>query len=174
MIGWAVKQLLLWSTCAVVAALIATDRAELAALLDRARDSASDSEAADENGRGGRSLTLHAGHGGHFWVDAEVEGTTVRFVIDTGATGVVLSGDDAERVGLRIDRRDYTELSHTAGGMVRSAPVVLREVGIGPLSVRNVQASVNPRLEGISLLGMSFLSRLDGYEVQRDRMKLYW
>lgn len=175
MILWTVRQLLVWGALGLFAVLVFSDdgavRAKLIALVTRHADAP---PAVEASGAASRTLTVRAGQGGHFWVEAEVDGTTLPFLVDTGATSVTLSQEATERLGLRLGAHDFTERSQTAGGMVRTAPVSLREVRIGPLSVRDVDASVNPRLSGISLLGMSFLNRLDGYEVRGDRLLLYW
>lgn len=188
MLAWAIKQLLVWGALAGLALVLATDRGGvrtgLAALFGRdAPAAAADSAAADSAAARGpaapaasasRTLVVRAGHGGHFWVEAEIDGATVPFMVDTGATSVTLSRDAAAALGLRLGERDYTDPHHTANGIVRTAPVQLREVRIGALAVRDVDAAVNPRLAGVSLLGLSFLKRLDGYEVRGDRLMLYW
>lgn len=95
-------------------------------------------------------------------------------MVDTGASDVVLTPEDAGRLGLRLHERDFTLQYRTAGGIVRAAPVDLRHVNIGALSVRDVPAAVNSQSIGVSLLGMSFLKRLDGYAVERDSLILTW
>jgi len=174
MIGWAIKQIVMWSAVGTVAMFLFSDRAELADFLDRASDVSSSAGAEPRSDAGSRTLVLREGAGGHYWVTADVEGTPVRFMVDTGATHVVLSEDIARRVGLRLSRRDYTSYMHTAGGVVRSAPVNLREISVGHLTVRNVDASVNPKMQGVALLGMSFLRRLDGYQVKGRKLELYY
>jgi aspartyl protease family protein len=175
MLGWALKQVLLWTACGALGVLVLSDPGRVSYLLQRLAADGGAGVVEDVDAEGAtRVLVLRAGHGGHFWVDAEVGGATVRFIVDTGATSVVLSPEDADRIGLVLGSQDYTEVHRTAGGLVRAAPVLLSEIRIGSLKVRNVEASVNPQLSGISLLGMSFLRRLQGYEVQRDRLRLYW
>jgi aspartyl protease family protein len=119
-------------------------------------------------------MVIRAGEGGHFLVDANVDGATVRFLVDTGATRVVLSPEDAERIGFHLRDRQFTERYRTAGGTVRAAPVTIRDLRIGQLALREVEASVNEQPIGISLLGMTFLNRLDGYRVEGDRLILDW
>lgn len=121
-----------------------------------------------------RSMTLRAGRNGHFMLDARIEGVPVRFLVDTGASAIILRREDADRIGLRLRQRDFTRRFQTANGVVRAAPVVLRAFAIGALSLRNVDAVVNDRPMGVSLLGMDFLRQLDGYEVARDKLILYW
>lgn len=121
-----------------------------------------------------RSMTLRAGRNGHFMLDARIDGTPVRFLVDTGASAIILGRQDADRIGLRLRERNFTQRFQTANGIVRAAPVVLRELSIGALSLRNVDAVVNDGPMGTALLGMDFLRQLDGYEVARDKLILYW
>jgi len=121
-----------------------------------------------------RELVVRAGASGHFLVDAAVNGTGLTMLVDTGASGVVLSPDDARRVGLNQGLLDYSQIFHTANGAVRGAPVTLREVRVGQLSLTDVEATVNEAPMPISLLGMTFLARLEGYEVRDGRLVLRW
>lgn len=119
-------------------------------------------------------IALRAGPNGHFLIEASVDGNSVNFVVDTGATMVVLRREDAEELGLRPDDLSYTRKLNTANGVAAGAPVTLREVRIGQLSVRDVDAVVMSGELGMSLLGNSFLRRLEGYEVVDDRLILRW
>ena len=119
-------------------------------------------------------MILEPSRNNHYYVIAEVEGVNVRFLVDTGATSVVLSIDDAERIGLDTGNLTYSQVFNTANGQTRAAPVVLEDITIGQLSVDNVQASVNESDMGISLLGMTFLRKLDGYQVEDGKLVLYW
>lgn len=110
---------------------------------------------------------------GHFIVDVAVNGTTIPFLIDSGASDVVLSASDAKRVGLGGPLR-YDLRYQTANGIVRAAPVQLREMRIGQLALRSIDASVNEGEMGISLLGMSFLNQLRGFEYDGDQLILRW
>jgi aspartyl protease family protein len=109
---------------------------------------------------------------GHFHVDADVEGVLIRFLVDTGASEVVLSQADAQRLGFDTATLDYTQRYNTANGIVWGAPVRLREVRLGDIAVRDVRASVNSGEMDGSLLGMSFLSNLSGFSVEGDRLIL--
>lgn len=118
------------------------------------------------------SITFRAREGGHFVIKALVEGTPVRFLVDTGASDVVLSPRDAERLGFDLSKLTFNRLYRTANGTVSGAPVRLGSVAIGPILLRDVRASVNGAEIGQSLLGMSFLQRLGGYSVSGDRLTL--
>lgn len=121
-----------------------------------------------------RSMTIPPGRNGHYEVDAKVNGKTVRFMIDTGASAIVLNREDAKRLGLRLREGDFTQRASTANGVVRWAPVILRDLRVGTLTLSQVEASVNDGPLDVSLLGMSFLRRLKGYEVRNGRLVLYW
>lgn len=119
------------------------------------------------------SIYRRAGDG-HFYVDADVNGTRIRFLVDTGATYVALSPDDARSAGLRVFESDYTGRTSTANGVTRVAPVTLRQVELDQLQLFDVRAVVLEKPMPVSLLGMSFLSRLQGYETRNDELVLRW
>ena len=96
------------------------------------------------------------------------------FLIDTGASWVTLSKAEAERAGIETEWLDYDLRMQTANGVVRAARIELEEMRIGEMELRDVTATVNDSPMGISLLGMSFLERLDGYEVRDETLTLRW
>ncbi|TNC09270.1 TIGR02281 family clan AA aspartic protease [Methylobacterium terricola] len=119
------------------------------------------------------SVTLSQDGSGHFRAHPQVEGQVLRMLVDTGATLCVFTSEDAARIGLRVAERDFTARVGTANGAVPAARVRVREMRVGGITVRDVEALVLPsgRLE-TSLLGMSFLRRLRGFEVAAGRMTL--
>jgi len=119
-------------------------------------------------------ITVRAASNGHFFVDAEVNGTTVRFMVDTGASYVSLTPKDAAAIGLSPDALSYNVQTNTAKGVARNARVRLREVRLGQLSVEDVTALVMEEGSDISLLGMSFLSRIDGYRIRDGVLTMEW
>ena len=121
-----------------------------------------------------REMVIRAGAGGHFTLDASVNGSELPFLVDTGATSVFLSADAAREAGIDPDTLDYTMRMRTASGVVRGARVVLREVRIGQLSIRDVEATVARTSLPISLLGMTFLNRLQSYEVSNGKLVMRW
>jgi clan AA aspartic protease (TIGR02281 family) len=123
---------------------------------------------------GDLEYVVEAGPGGHYLVEALVNGAPVTFLVDTGASDIVLTLDDARRIGLEPRTLAFTQRFSTANGEVRGAPVVLREIRIGQLSLFDVTASVNEAALEVSLLGMSFLEQLSGYQVERGRLILRW
>jgi len=108
-----------------------------------------------------RSVVIRSGQGGHFQVEARVDGRRIEFVVDTGATHIALRESDAARLGIHPVSRDYTARVSTANGLSLAAPVELRMVEVGNIIVRDLHALVHPDAGlGVNLLGMSFLSRV--------------
>ncbi len=117
-------------------------------------------------------VTFRATEQGHFRIRALVDGTPVRFLFDTGASMVVLSPRDAERIGFDLSRLSFSQRFRTANGIGMGAKVRLRELRIGPIVQRNLAASVNRAEMGASLLGMNFLRRLSHFEVRNGTLTL--
>ncbi len=109
---------------------------------------------------------------GHYYVTAEVNGTPIRFVVDTGASQVVLSGRDAREAGIDTDSLIYTGRARTANGVVRTAPVQLDSLAIGPITDSDVRAVINEGEMAGSLLGMTYLRRFSSVEIAGDRLIL--
>ena len=126
----------------------------------------------DEDGLG--ELEIAPGQYGQFVIEAEVNGEPVDFLVDTGASLVVLGSETAERLGFDLDSLEYTGTARTANGTAPIALVILDQIDIGDLTVRTVEAAVVRKPMATSLLGMSFLARLDGYEVRDSRLVLRW
>jgi len=119
-------------------------------------------------------LQLRANAAGNFVVKGEINGTEIFFLVDTGASKVALAPQDAQRIGFRDHQLDFSERFNTANGTIRGAPVSLPRLRIGRIEMFDVEASVHETPMRISLLGMTFLSRLDSYEVQGDKMTMAW
>lgn len=109
---------------------------------------------------------------GHFWAQGQTEGGSVRLLIDTGATRVSLTRTDAERLGVILTDDAFVESVTTPGGLAPVAVVTLPWLSVGPTRLENVEAVVFRQGLGHSLLGMSFLGRLDGYGVSSGAMRL--
>lgn len=120
-----------------------------------------------------RRLVIDGDRRGHFLVRPRIEGAELVMLVDTGASVIALTAEDAARAGIRPGPGDFTVTVSTANGTVAVAPVRLREVRVGEIVVRDVEASVMPpgRL-GTSLLGMSFLRRLRGFDIADGRLTL--
>lgn len=100
---------------------------------------------------------------GHYWADAMIEGRPVRVMVDTGASVVALTRNDALRLGLKLTPDDFSGKVITASGEVRAAPVELSAVAVGGARVERVQALVVEEGLPHSLLGMSYLGRLSAF-----------
>jgi aspartyl protease family protein len=118
-------------------------------------------------------LIYQADPRGHVLLTAAANGAPVRFMVDTGATLVVLNPDDARAAGIRRGDLVFNHTVQTANGPVHAAPVLLREIRIGELSLEKVQAAVIDR-QGQSVLGMSFLGRLTGFEMRGQVLTIDW
>jgi aspartyl protease family protein len=122
---------------------------------------------------GPRSVEIARDSRGHFAVDGVVDGRRVSFMVDTGASLIALTRNDAARLGIHPAQRDYTVQVSTANGVTRAARVTLGMVEIGGVIVRDVDALISPD-EALSenLLGLSFLSRLRRFEYREGRLVL--
>jgi aspartyl protease family protein len=110
---------------------------------------------------------------GHFAVRAEVEAVPLTLMVDTGASFVTLTLEDAKRVGIDVGALAFEVPVRTANGEINAAPVILGRIGVGPIERQNVGALVAPQGSlDQSLLGLSFLNTLHGYTISGDRLVL--
>ena len=122
---------------------------------------------------GQHRMMLSSDRAGHFEADARVNGRSLDFVVDTGASLVVLRESDANRLQIFPSPSEYTAVVSTANGKIKAAPVKLDRIEIGDITVFDVPALVLPdEALGRNLLGVSFLSRLRRYEFADGRMVL--
>lgn len=119
----------------------------------------------------GGAIVLPRARDGHYYATLTIGGTDVEFVVDTGATNVVLSRPDAERLGLDPDAMAFTGEAMTANGTVRTARVTLSDVELGPLRDDILRAYVTDGEMDVSLLGMDFLGRFS-ITIENDEMVL--
>ncbi|HTU11773.1 MAG TPA: TIGR02281 family clan AA aspartic protease [Allosphingosinicella sp.] len=112
---------------------------------------------------------LQRGPDGHFYAEAQVNGATIRFLVDTGASMVVLTPEDAQRAGIRLPSE--RSMAMGVGGPVEIIPVTLDRIAIGGIEARGVEAAVAETLP-VSLLGQSYLQRVGSVEIRGDRMVL--
>ena len=123
--------------------------------------------------RPARMVQISRGQGGEFALRAAVNGVNAPMVVDTGATSVVLTFETAKAAGLPLELLDYDVEVETAGGHTRAARLTLDRLAIGRLVERSVPALVVPRGQmKTNLLGMSFLDRLESWEVRPDSLVL--
>jgi aspartyl protease family protein len=121
-----------------------------------------------------RAVQISRGQAGEFALQARINGVPAPMVIDTGATSVVLTYETARAAGLPLELLEYDVEVETAGGHTRAARLTLDRLAIGKLVERSVPALVVPRGQmKTNLLGMSFLDRLESWEVHADRLMLH-
>ena len=109
---------------------------------------------------------------GHFYADVSVGGTTARMLVDTGASVIALTAEDANRLGIGWSDADVHPVARGANGPVRGVRTTLKNVQLGTFEIRDVEAVVIPEGLGVSLLGQSFLSQVGRIEMEQDRMTL--
>ena len=121
----------------------------------------------------GRSLMLESDRQGHFKVEARIDGRHIDFIVDTGASLVIIRESDAAQIGIRPRPSDYTATVSTANGKIKAAPSKLERIEVGGITVYDVPVLVLPdQALWQNLLGMTFLSRLKRYEYANGRMVL--
>jgi len=119
-----------------------------------------------------RAASIRKSADGHYWAEAKVDGKAVRFLVDTGATAVSLTLEDARRLGIDTAHLDYVYDVITADGRTRAASVRLAAVSIAGARVENVDALVIEKGLNASLLGMSYLGRLRSFEATQSALIL--
>jgi aspartyl protease family protein len=108
----------------------------------------------------------------HFYAEAEVQGRRIRMLVDSGASMVALTRSDAEAIGIDVDSLPVGGTAQTAGGPIPMRMVMLDSVNVDGIEIRRVEAAVIDADMGISLLGQSFLAKLDAVNVEGDVMTL--
>lgn len=109
---------------------------------------------------------------GHFHLTLTINDRPIDFLVDTGASDIVLTREDAARVGFDPNRLDYWGMANTANGTVRLATIRLETVRLGEFIDKNIRASVNKAPMEKSLLGMRYLSKFRAIEISNDQMIL--
>jgi aspartyl protease family protein len=121
----------------------------------------------------GRNVQVVRGNGGDFALAAHINGAKIPMVLDTGASSVVLTQEAAKAAGLPIEVLNYTVNVDTANGRTRAAPVTLDRLALGGLTERSVPALVAQHGQlKTNLLGMTFLNRLESWEVRGDTLRM--
>jgi aspartyl protease family protein len=117
-------------------------------------------------------LVINLSQDGHFYLNVKINGVPVRFMIDTGASDIVLSLEEAKRVGIDVKKLRFDKTYQTANGKSFGSMVVLDEITVADVIFRKVSASVNSAEMGTSLLGMRFLRQFRKYEFYQDKLVL--
>jgi len=120
----------------------------------------------------GEAIVLTRARDGHFYATLQINEIDVDFIVDTGATHMVLTQTDAGRIGFDPEALAYLGRANTANGTVRTAGVRLDLVEFGERIDRNIRASVNEGQLETSLLGMTYLNLFQRIEIEQNRLRL--
>jgi aspartyl protease family protein len=170
-LGQHLRHAAIWVGLVAAVALVVAYRDEFSGVPQRLRLAFSNG---DPVVTGERELVVPQDEEGAFEVVGRVNGQRVSFIVDTGATDTVLAPADARRLGLDVDRLDYAYESETANGKGYGAGYVAERLEVGPIAFDSFPMTVNQAPMSRSLLGMSFLRRLDSFEVRGRNLILRW
>lgn len=109
---------------------------------------------------------------GHFYAEATIGQHGTHFLVDTGATIVALTGNDARAIGLNWSDNDLRPIGRGASGPVYGVPIILAQMELGGLEAHDVEAAIVPEGLDVSLLGQSFLSRMGAVRIEGERMSI--
>jgi aspartyl protease family protein len=173
-IGEMIRAVLFWAMIALVLALAYSYRYELELVSERLLSELLVSRPVTTTSNGtGATVQVARTRGGDFTVQAQVNGASVNMLVDTGASSVVLTQEAAKAANLPLDLLKYDVPIETASGRTRAAAVVIDRVSVGGIVERRVPALVSaPGDLKTSLLGMTFLNRLQSFEVSGGRLML--
>ena len=166
----ALEAALFWIVVGFVLVFLYTYRTELRSVGDRVMAELMPGRAAT---RSAQTVEIVRGRAGDFQVAAQLNGTRVAMALDTGASAVVLTQEAAKAAGLPLEMLNYSVQVDTANGRARAAAVTLDRLAVGGIIERAVPALIaQPGQLRTSLLGMSFLNRLESWEVRGDRLMM--
>jgi aspartyl protease family protein len=167
--GEVIRNIAAWTGAAAILVLVYTYQAELGKVAARVGAELFPSQPVVV---AAGVVNLTQGPDGHFSAMGSANGARVRFMIDTGASDIVLSPADARAIGIDPATLRYTRVYQTANGLGRGASYRLETLAIGPIEFRDVAVSINQAEMNVSLLGMAFLDRLSTFEISGRRMTL--
>ncbi|WP_304170182.1 TIGR02281 family clan AA aspartic protease [Phenylobacterium aquaticum] len=169
--GEKARHVALWAGVVVVLILGYSYRGELTGVVQRVRGELAGARPTES---GDHELVVTQARGGGFFVIGQVNGEAVRFMVDTGASDTVLSPADARRLGLDLDKLSYGRPSQTANGVGYGADFKADSLAVGPIRLTDMPLIVNQAAMDCSLLGMSFLGKLESFQVKGDKLYLRW
>jgi len=165
-IGRLAKMAAAWIAIFAVILVFAAYRDEVSTVFSRTVAEVDPARGTTESGE----FRLRARSDGHFWVRGAIDGEPVLFLIDTGATGIVLTREAARRVGVDPARLTFDRVARTANGPVRGASVRVGTLEIGPIVRSGVTVDVTEGALDTNLLGMSFLRTLSAWRVEGETL----
>lgn len=163
----ALSMALWWVAIFVIALAIFSYRSEIGGVANRVK-----SEVTGEAQQRieGSTLRINKSLDGHFWVEALVNGQTMRFLVDSGASITAVSESAAMSASLNIDQSGFPMVLMTANGPVEARRSNIATLEIGPLRASDLPIVVSPAFGNVNVLGMNFLSQLKGWRVEGDEM----
>jgi aspartyl protease family protein len=167
----AIRNIAIWVVVVAVLALVVTFRDELVGVGQRVRAEFIPAYAVSTSPH---SVALTQSEDGNFYVIGAVNGAPVRFLIDTGASDIVLSPADAARAGVDLAALHFGRAYETANGTGRGAEVTLEHLTVGPIEFSHVPVAINGAPMESSLLGQPFFKRLESFEIRGHRLWLRW
>ena len=163
------KQLFLWSIITLILIIIYSFRFEFQNIVNRLKGELFPSSAIN---LGENKISINISSNQHFYVDLKINGQNVHFMIDTGASDIVLSEKDAKKVGIDLAKLSYDKIYETANGNTFGASSRVKTIELQGLVIYNAAVSVNNSDLETSLLGMSFLRNFKKYEFYQDKLVL--
>ena len=167
--GEAVRNASIWVGIVTFLLLGYTYRAELSAIMYRVAGELMPGFAVPLSPN---EIIITASDDGHFYVNGKANGQHLRFMIDTGASEIMLSPRAASRIGINLKSLQFTQRYRTANGIGLGAPYRLKRFSIGSFEFAETKVSINKSEMSESLLGLSFLQRLKSYEFRGDKLYL--
>ncbi|HEY9092694.1 retropepsin-like aspartic protease family protein [Parasphingorhabdus sp.] len=167
--GYVVRAILSWIAIFAVFILIFSYKTELLGVWNRVTGELT---GANEQKIIGQTLRLRQSADGHFWVNAQVNGTPVRFLIDSGATTTAMTLETARAANVDIDESGFPVYLNTANGMVEAQRGTIQSLRVGPMMAVEFPVVVAEAFGGSNVLGMNFLSAMDSWRVERMEMIL--
>lgn len=164
-----IKMLLIWGGIFLLLFILFSFRAEFSAVWERMK---SDIAGTSNQSSNGQEIILSRKDDGHFWIRASVNNVPIDFLVDSGATGISMSTDDADEAGIDYDLDSVPVLMSTANGTSKSYRATINLFKIENASYEDVNVFVSPSLGEINLLGMSYLNRLQSWRVSGNQMIL--
>lgn len=165
----ALKYLALWALIALVGVGLYAYRYQFSDFKDRIFGAINPTTVrVNDNGE----MVINLSSEGHFFMDVKINGVPMRFMIDTGASDIVIDKIQAQKLGINMQDLVFNKRYQTANGQSFGASVILQEVQVGNVKFNNISASVNSAELGMPLLGMSFLRQFRKYEFYQDRLVL--
>lgn len=165
----ALKYLALWAMIALVAVGLYAYRYQFGDFKDKMLGAFNPTAVrTSDNGE----MIINLSSDGHFYIDVKINNVPMRFMIDTGASDIVIDKNQAQKLGINLQDLAFNKRYQTANGVSFGASVILQQVQVGDVKFNNIAASVNSAQLGTPLLGMSFLRQFRKYEFYQDRLLL--